>query len=393
MTRTKVLIVIPSRWSSRRLPGKPLIKIAGKYLLEWVIEVALKVRNADGIVVATDNDQIAEFASKFKVDVLLTSSEHQNGTERLIEVSKKKSADFYVNLQGDEPLINPYDVELLIDNLRELGSGIVTLAHKINSVEAKDYSRVKIIYNSNKEAIYFSRKKIPYGAEIYLQHIGIYGFCKKNLSIISNLSASYLEEVENLEQLRWIESGLKINVITTESKSIGVDTLDDVAAVEESIKLTNLKVIFSDVDGVLTDGKIWYGKNGEELKGFNSKDGLAIKHLQSKGIEFCLISARDSGPLRKRIEDLGLRHFVLGQSDKILGCKKILEKLNIKKDYAAYIGDDNLDIEAMNYCGWSFTVSDAVTPVIDTAKTVLTSAGGQGVIREVLDYINKFRKL
>ena len=389
MTKRKVLIVIPARWSSTRLPGKPLRIIAGKYLIDWVIDIALKVRNADGVVVATDNDDIAKIASRSNVDVLLTSEDHKNGTERLIEVSLKRSADFYINLQGDEPLVNPLDVESLIDKLQILESGIVTLAHNINIDDAIDKSRVKLICNSNNEAIYFSRSKIPYGASTYLQHVGIYGFCKDSLRTISNLSESYLEKVESLEQLRWIESGLKINVICTDSQSIGVDTLTDIGNVEKIIRLRNLKILFSDVDGVLTDGTIWYGKDGEEIKGFNSKDGLAIKLLLSRGIEVCLISARDSLPLKKRVKDLGLKYCLLGQPDKALGCRQILDKLCIEKEFAAYIGDDNLDIPAMNYCGWSFAVSDAVRPVIEAANTVLSSNGGKGAIREVLELVDK----
>ena len=139
----------------------------------------------------------------------------------------------------------------------------------------------------------------------------------------------------------------------------------------------------------MTDGTIWYSKEGEELKGFNSKDGLAIKLLMSKGIEVCLISARDSLPLRRRIKELGLKYFVLGQPDKVLGCKKILEQLTLDKENAAYIGDDILDIQAMNLCGWSFAVSDSVKSVIETAKTVLSSAGGKGAIREVFEILNE----
>ena len=390
MSTKEVLIVIPARWSSRRLPGKPLFKIANKCLIEWVIEIALKVKNASGVVVATDNDQIAKVASKYAVEVMLTSPHHQNGTERLIEVASKRSADFYINLQGDEPLVNPNDIELMIEKLILIKTGIVTLSHKISADEAEDSSRVKLVCNGEDEAILFSRNKIPFGASIYQQHVGIYGFCKSSLEAISNLSETYLEKIESLEQLRWIESGFKINVVNSANRSIGVDTKKDVDAVESILKLSNIKVLFSDVDGVLTDGTIWYGKEGEELKAFNSKDGLALKLLMSKGIEVCLVSARDSLPLRKRIKDLGIKYFVLGQPDKVIACKQILAKLAIDKQNAAYIGDDNLDIKAMNYCGWSFAVSDAVDPVIKVSKTVLSKKGGKGVIREVFDILDKF---
>lgn len=389
MSNNEVLIVIPARWSSKRLPGKPLQKIADKYLLEWVIEIALKVKNATGVVVATDNHKIAELASKYKVEVIITSPYHKNGTERLIEVALQRPADFYVNLQGDEPLINPNDIELLIEKLILIKSGIVTLSHNISSEEALDSSRVKLVCNCKEDAILFSRNIIPFGASTYKQHVGIYGFCKSSLDTISSLSETYLEKVEGLEQLRWIESGLKIKVINSSNKSIGVDTKKDAEEVERILKLSKIKVIFSDVDGVLTDGKIWYGKNGEELKGFNSKDGLAIKLLMSKGIEVCLVSARDSLPLRKRIQDLGIKYFSLGQQDKVMACKEILSKLAFDNKNAAFIGDDILDINPMNYCGWSFAVSDAVEPVIKNSKTVLSGKGGTGIMREVYEILDK----
>ena len=151
--------------------------------------------------------------------------------------------------------------------------------------------------------------------------------------------------------------------------------------------LKKIKILFSDVDGILTDGKIWYGNEGEELKGFHSRDGLAIKLLMKNGIEFALISARDSKPLRRRAKDLGIKYFIFGQEDKVAGCKQILSDLKIDKSNAAYIGDDNIDIPAMDYCGMSFTVSDAVDPVLIKANITLNSKGGEGAIREIADLI------
>ena len=151
--------------------------------------------------------------------------------------------------------------------------------------------------------------------------------------------------------------------------------------------LKKIRILFSDVDGILTDGKIWYGNEGEEVKAFHSRDGLAIKLLKKKGIEFALISARDSKPLRRRAKDLGIKYCIFNQENKLAGCKEVLSDLNIDSSYAAYIGDDNIDIPAMEYCGMSFTVSDAVKPVIVKANIVLNSKGGEGAIREVADLI------
>ena len=388
MKEKSVLIVIPARMGSTRLPGKPLKTIAGKPLIEWVIEAAKQVSHIKGIVVATDHQDILKVVNKLKnVKGIMTSSSHKSGTERLIEISKKEKADFYINIQGDEPLIDPKDVELLIENLLNSNSEIVTLAHEIDSISAKEPSNVKVICNQKNEAIYFSRNIIPYGNTSYLQHIGLYGFTKQSLELIEKLDESKLEKLESLEQLRWIDNNLKIKVIMTKNKAIGVDTIQDLKNVEKILMLKKIKVLFSDVDGILTDGKIWYGEKGEQIKAFHSRDGLAIKLLISNGIQFGLISARDSEPLRKRAKDLGIKYLILGEEDKVLGCKKLLQELNINKDNAAYIGDDNIDIPAMEYCGFSFTVKDAVKPVLEKAKLVLKSKGGEGAIREISDLI------
>ena len=382
-----VSIVIPSRMSSTRLPGKPLKLIAGKPLVYWVIQVALKVKNINRVILATDSIEIMQVAKDLNIESFLTSKSHKSGTERVLEISKKVDSEFFINLQGDEPLIDPRDIEYLIGNLSNSNFDVVTLAHKIGLEDAKNPSRVKVICNKNNRAIYFSRNLIPFGAKSFMQHVGIYGFTKKSLELIEKFDETNLEKLESLEQLRWLENNLKIGVFCTKSKVIGVDTIEDLKKVERILMLKKIKVLFSDVDGILTDGKIWYGNEGEELKGFNSKDGLAIKLLMKKGIEFVLISARDSQPLRRRAKDLGIKYCIFDQEDKLSGCKQVLSNLNIDRSCSAYIGDDNIDIPAMEYCGMSFTVADAVSPVLSKANVVLKSKGGEGAIREIADLI------
>ena len=279
MSSKTVVIVIPARMNSSRLPGKPLRKIAGKPLLTSVVEIAQNVVCADDVVVATDHPDIEKLALQSNVEVFMTSQFHNNGTERLIEVSKKKAADFYINLQGDEPLILSSDIELLINELISSKSDIVTLSHPISSEEANNSSRVKVVCNSLNEALYFSRAKIPYGEKIYHQHIGIYGFTKNSLEIISRLNTSRLENVERLEQLRWLYSNLKIKVLSTDNKSTGVDTIDDLHLADMTLRLRNIQLIISDVDGVLTNGQLIYSKYGEELKCFNSNVGFSSLFL------------------------------------------------------------------------------------------------------------------
>lgn len=387
MSEKEVSIVIPARMGSTRLPGKPLKVIAGKPLVYWVIKAALKVKKISKLILASDHAEILKVASELGIESILTSTVHKSGTERLLEVAEKVNSDFFINLQGDEPLIEPADIEYLIEKLTKSNFDIVTLAHNIGLEDAKDPSKVKVISNYKNEAIYFSRNIIPYGAISFKQHVGIYGFTKKSLKLIENFSETNLEKLESLEQLRWLENNLKIGVFNSQFNSIGVDTIQDLKRVEKILMLRKLKILFSDVDGILTDGKIWYGNNGEELKGFHSRDGLAIKLLMKNGIQFALISARDSRPLRKRANDLGINHCIFGLEDKVEGCEEILSQLNIDRSNAAYIGDDNIDITAMDYCGISFTVSDAVKPVLAKANIVLKSKGGEGAIREVADMI------
>ncbi len=387
MDQKKVSIVIPSRIGSTRLPNKPLKIIAGKPLVYWVIKAAQKVKNKNQIILATDNLEIMKVGSELNIKSILTSTSHKSGTERLLEVVKSFDSDYFINLQGDEPLIEPDDIDYLIKMLIKSNLDIVTLAHEIDLDKAKDPSKVKVICNYKNEAIYFSRSIIPYGSTNYLQHVGIYGFTKKSLKLISSYGETNLEKLESLEQLRWLENNLKIGVFKSKNQTIGVDTIEDLKKVEKILMLKKIKILFSDVDGILTDGKIWYGNEGEELKGFHSRDGLAIKLLMKQGIQFVLISARDSKPLRKRASDLGIKNCIFGQEDKLSGCKQILSELNIDRSNSAYIGDDNIDIPAMDYCGMSFTVSDAVKPVIEKAHIVLNSKGGEGAIREVTDLI------
>ena len=237
MDQKKVSIVIPARIGSTRLPNKPLKIIAGKPLVYWVIKAALKVKNKSQIILATDNLEIMKVGSELNIKSILTSTSHKSGTERLLEVAKSVDSDYFINLQGDEPLIDPGDIEYLIKKLIESDLDIVTIAHEIDFDEAKDPSKVKVICNYKNEAIYFSRSIIPYGSPNYLQHVGIYGFTQKSLKLIGSFSETNLEKFESLEQLRWLENNLKIGVLYTKNKVIGVDTVEDLEKVEKILML------------------------------------------------------------------------------------------------------------------------------------------------------------
>lgn len=385
MTASNCLIVIPARYGSTRLPGKPLLHLAGKPLIAWVVEAALQAQKARGVVVATDHPQIAEVAQAAGAQVALTSSALRNGTERLLAITTDFPAGYYLNLQGDEPLVNPADLDRLTGALQSKAADVLSLCHPISADQAQEPSRVKVVRGENGRALYFSRSPIPYGSSCFEQHVGVYGFSAQALATIRQLQLTALEDQENLEQLRWLEAGLRIQLLSTQTPSLGVDRLEDVAPVEQILKLRQIKALLCDVDGVLTDGRLWYGPEGEELKVFHARDGLAIKQLMQRGIQVALVSGRDSLALRRRMAELGIQHAVLGQPDKASACRQIAAELGVDLEACAYVGDDSLDLPGMALCGWSFAVADAPPAVHQMVRQRLETLGGHGVVREVAD--------
>ena len=387
MTPGRTLIVIPARWGSQRLPGKPLRLLAGQPMMTWVVRAALQVRNASGVVVATDHPEIAAVARQAGAEVALTSRELQNGTERLIAVIGDHPAENYINLQGDEPLIAPEDVERLIEHLDEVSADVISLRHSVDPGLALEASRVKVVCRRDGRALYFSRSPIPHGASQFWQHVGIYGFRASALKAIAQLGPTALESQENLEQLRWLEAGLSIQLIESVQPSLGVDTEEDLRRVEQVLRLRQVQALVCDVDGVLTDGRLWYSSDGEQLKAFHARDGLAIKVLMQQGIQVALVSGRDSEPLRRRISDLGLTHVRLGEPDKAKACTNLASDMGLELEALAYVGDDTLDLPGMECCGWSFAVADAPEAVRRSAGHVLHCRGGGGAIREVAELL------
>jgi len=377
------LIVIPARYGSTRLPGKPLLHLAGKPLIAWVVEAALQAQKASGVVVATDHPEIAEVAQAAGAQVALTSSALRNGTERLLAITDDFPASYYLNLQGDEPLVNPADLDRLISALQSNTADLLSLCHPISADQAQEPSRVKVARGENSCALYFSRSPIPHGASCFEQHVGVYGFSAQALAAIRQLQPTALEQLEQLEQLRWLEAGLRIDLLESSAPSLGVDTPADLEEVSRVLQLRQIKGLLCDVDGVLTDGRLWYGPEGEELKAFHVRDGLAIKQLISSGIAVALVSGRESPALRRRMAELGIQHAVLGQADKASACRQMAAELGVDLEACAYVGDDSLDLPGMALCGWSFAVADAPEVVQSAAGSVLNTRGGEGAIREV----------
>lgn len=244
----KILGVIPARFESTRFPGKPLIDLAGKTMIERVYLQAKKSNALADVVVATDDQRIFDAVKAFKGEVILTSNKHQSGTDRCAEVSKKLIGyDAIINIQGDEPLIDPKQINLVANCFNDISTELATLVKKIKTQEELfNFNTPKVIINKKSEAIYFSRQVIPYLKNIssesfldhhtFYKHIGIYGYRTTTLGIVSKLKISGLEKSEMLEQLRWIENGFKIKVAITKIESLAIDVPSDVEEVLKALE-------------------------------------------------------------------------------------------------------------------------------------------------------------
>jgi 3-deoxy-manno-octulosonate cytidylyltransferase (CMP-KDO synthetase) len=240
----KSVIVIPARYGSTRFPGKSLARLQGRPMIQWVWEAASKCRLTDTVIIATDDDRIADVAAKFGADVMMTKKSHRSGTDRIAEVADKISAQLYVNVQGDEPLLMPGAVDDLIRGMAESPRvPIGTLAHQLESeAEWRSPEVVKVVCNRHGEALYFSRSPLPFmrtwdARAKVLRHVGIYAYRASALATFVALKPSGLEVAESLEQLRALEHGMTIQVIETKYRCLGVDTPADLARVEDEMRL------------------------------------------------------------------------------------------------------------------------------------------------------------
>jgi 3-deoxy-manno-octulosonate cytidylyltransferase (CMP-KDO synthetase) len=239
--RTRILGVIPARFASSRFPGKALAALAGKPLLQHVYERAKVSRYLDDLVIATDDARIADVARTFGARVRMTRSDHPSGTDRLAEVASSETATLYVNIQGDEPLIDPEAIDAAI--LSVLGDDAVpmgTLKKTIaDPADILNPNVVKVVTNLLNDAIYFSRCPIPYErdgpgkAPLCAKHIGLYVYRREFLLSYPDLTVGPLEQAERLEQLRGLENGYRIRVVDTDYESIGVDTPEDLERVNQ----------------------------------------------------------------------------------------------------------------------------------------------------------------
>lgn len=238
---TKAVGLIPARFGATRFPGKPLHLLAGKPLLQHVWEQSRRARRLDSVIIATDDMRIAEAAFAWGAEVSLTKTSHGSGTDRIAEVAKRlPDATHLVNIQGDEPLLDPKLIDRLVRRMEQRPEiAMITAVHSFeNPADAQSPHQVKAVLNREKCALYFSRSPIPFarGPAAYFRHQGIYGYRRDLLLRLVRWRPGPLETAESLEQLRALENGVKIHVVVTKSGSPGVDTPADARAVERLLR-------------------------------------------------------------------------------------------------------------------------------------------------------------
>ncbi|MFC1594377.1 3-deoxy-manno-octulosonate cytidylyltransferase [Candidatus Omnitrophota bacterium] len=237
--------IIPARYESTRLEGKVLIDILGKPMIQRVWEQAKGARLLNDLVVACDDERIKKVAQGFGAHVVLTSKDHGSGTDRLTEIVHPMDVKVVINIQGDEPLIQPSMIDQLASALLEDPECVMaTLVKRItNPDEITNPNVVKVVIDRDGYALYFSRSVIPYQRDeassevVYYKHIGLYAYTKDFLFTFKNLPKSQLETIEKLEQLRVLEAGFKIKTVETDVETVGVDTPEDLEIVKEKLRL------------------------------------------------------------------------------------------------------------------------------------------------------------
>ena len=254
--KPRILVVIPARYASTRFPGKPLTSIAGRPMIEWVYRRASRARGIDAVWVATDDRRVASAVRAFGGTAILTSRRHRSGTDRIAEVARRCRHSIIVNVQGDEPLMDPRAIEGAVRGFLKDGMScpVGTLKSPMRSrAEAEDANVVKVVTNAQGEALYFSRSLIPKTRgldlaaidfsrqRIFFKHLGLYVYSRSFLLKWPRLMVAPLEKLEALEQLRVLENGYRIKVLETSYSSPSVDTPQDVWRVEEEILRQKIK--------------------------------------------------------------------------------------------------------------------------------------------------------
>ncbi len=242
MSAKRAVGIIPARYEATRFPGKPLFPIAGKPLIRHVYERCVKAKNLESVIVATDDERIFTAVEGFGGRVVMTRADHQNGTDRLAEVAHGLDCDIIVNVQGDEPLMDPMLIDTAVERFGSIpdfrfGSAMTPIE---TEEDVQNPNVVKVVVGQNNQALYFSRYPVPYRRKLttlpVYQHIGFYVYSRTFVIEYSKMAQTPLEQTESLEQLRALENGIRIDMIETKYRGIGVDAPEDVARIEWELK-------------------------------------------------------------------------------------------------------------------------------------------------------------
>jgi 3-deoxy-manno-octulosonate cytidylyltransferase (CMP-KDO synthetase) len=245
MSLGKVVVVIPARYAATRLPGKPLVSLAGKAMIQRVFERVKLAKIAERVIVATDDARICQAVEAFGGEARMTRTDHRTGTERVAEIAAHVEGDVFVNVQGDEPLLDPVAIDTAVNALlEEPAASVATVATVIKTpADIMDPNVVKTVLDFDDYALYFSRAPIPWVRDTsnhlvvrHLKHLGLYVFRRDALLDYPTLPQGELERIEQLEQLRWMENGIRIRVAEVEHDAISVDVPEDVARVEKLLQ-------------------------------------------------------------------------------------------------------------------------------------------------------------
>lgn len=243
---TKTAIIIPARYGSSRLEGKPLLKVKDKPIIQWVYEKAKSAKGVDVVIVATDDERIYDAVKSFGGEVEMTSTEHKCGSDRIKEVvDRHEDFEYIINLQGDEPMIKQEMIEAVIDGVKNHKADISTLIRPIEDKdEVENPNLVKCVIDNNGFALYFSRSKIPFERKEnpapFYGHIGIYGYRRKALTAMTTSAQTSLEISESLEQLRALQMGMKIKTSIVNEKPVGIDTIEDFENFKKIVENNNI---------------------------------------------------------------------------------------------------------------------------------------------------------
>ena len=298
-----VVAVIPARYASSRFPGKPLALIDGVPMVVRVLRNVEQARSVGRVVVATDDERIAQVVRAAGGEVAITSPELPSGSDRAWAAVGAFGCDIIVNVQGDEPMLPGGVLDELVGRLQASDEfDIATPVVSCRRADAEPVDVVTVVCDDAGRAWYFSRAVVPWGTDPVLRHVGVYAYRAAALRRFVEAPPSALERIERLEQLRALTLGLRIVAVRVEAVSHAVDRPEDVAVVEAALTggggagPPSVRLVVLDVDGVLTDGSIAYEGDGEQLMRFDVKDGYGIVALVRAGIGVAILSARDSAP-------------------------------------------------------------------------------------------------